>query len=187
MLMRATALAATLVVLVGSFACGDDPFLVRWVENPREVTLYSLDRPEVNLPSAYNFIQRESVRIESAQATNRWDMALDSDGEDMYFLPPGALGVDSRARIAAVPGSTFEEVVEAPADTARYSASDPVPVELGTIYVIRTREESGNFGQRCVYYAKLEPLEIDAEQGILSFVYDASPACNNRRLVPPND
>jgi hypothetical protein len=183
---RITNLAAAVLILFGGVACGDDPFLIRWQENPTNVTLYSLDRPELNLPSGFNFISRQAVQIESAAAAGRWDLAVDSDESGIYFLPPGALGVTSRAGIAPMPGSSFDEVREAPRDTAQYSTMEPVAIALGTTYVIRTRQEQGGFGQVCVYYAKLEPLDFDAAEGVVTFVYDASPACNNRRLVPPD-
>jgi hypothetical protein len=182
---RITALAGIVFLTAGLYACGDDLFNLRWVQNPDTAVLYSLSRPELNLPSAFNFIGRASVRVESPTATGRWDVALDTMDGELVFLPPRALGIQSRAAVAALPGTSFDEVREAPADTLAYSRDQPVSIEAGTVYVIRTREEPGSFGTRCVYYAKLEPIDIDPADGILTFVFDASPACNNRRLVPP--
>ena len=62
---------------------------------------------------------------------------------------------------------------------------DAVPVELGHVYVIRTRQEVGFYGQACVYYGKLAPLSKDPVNGTLTFVYDVSPVCNSRKLFPP--
>jgi hypothetical protein len=36
-----------------------------------------------------------------------------------------------------------------------------------------------------VFFAKLEPLVLDVAGGTLEFVFDASPVCNDTRLVPP--
>jgi hypothetical protein len=176
----------TAAASLGSPACGDDPFAIRWTENPDTVTLYSLARPERNLLSAFSFLTRTAIRIESATATGTWDMAVDTRGGEIVLLPPGALGVTSRARIAPLPGTTFAEVIEAPADTLLYTADQPVPVTMGTIYVVRTNQYQGSFGTRCTNYAKLEPLVIDPSGGTLSFVFDASPVCNDRRLIPPD-
>ena len=99
---------------------------------------------------------------------------------------PG-LGLDSRARITSVTGTPFEDVRKAPADTAAYVGDQPVPVELGPIYIIQTDESVGAFGTRCVYYGKMEALEIDPVLGTLLFVYDSNPVCNSRDLVPPGD
>jgi hypothetical protein len=170
---------------LGAPACGDDPFAPRWTENPDTVTLYSLARPERNLISAFSFLRREPVRIESATATGTWDLAVDTRAGSIVLLPPGALGVVSRARIAPLASTTFEEVIEAPADTLLYTADEPVPVALGSVYVVRTNQYQGSFGTRCTNYAKLEPLVVDPVGGTLTFVFDASPVCNDRRLIPP--
>lgn len=181
---RIIALTAVAVIFLGSVACGEDPFRVRWEVNPTEATLFSLAQPDVNLPSAFDFVGRRTVQIESAAATGRWDIAVDGNGIAMFLLPPGALGVTSRAGIATIPGASFDEVREAPSDTTRYASAQAVPLELGSVFVVRTRQEQNQWGQVCVFYAKLEPLEINATDGIVTFVFDASPECNNRRLVP---
>ncbi len=183
---RSSLLAATVAAaLTGTLACGDDPFAVRWVEAPDTVLLYSLVRPEQNLFSGFSFINRVPVRIEAPSATGTWDVVVDTRGGEIVLLPPGALGVDSKARITSMQGMTFEEVIEAPEDTLLYTA-DQMPMTLGTVYVVKTSQYQGSFGTRCSNYAKLEPLIIDPVGGTLTFVYDASPVCNDRRLIPPD-
>ena len=147
--------------------------------------LYSLARPELNLYSGFNFYQRSRVRIEAATSTGNWDMAVDTRDGKIVLLPPGALGVTSKARIAVMAGKSFDEVTDAPADTMQYTANDPVPVALGNTYVVRTGQSIGGYGTACVYYAKLEPVNIDPIGGTLEFFFDASPVCNDRRLIPP--
>lgn len=176
--------AAAAVGLAGVAACGDDPFAIQWSISPDTVLLYSLDRPEIGLPSGFNFYNRARIRIEQVNATGSWDIAVGRTDGAIVLLPPGALGVEGKARIASLTGVTFDEVIEAPADTTIYTAVEPVPVQQGTVYVIRTNQNVGAFGRRCVYYAKLAPLEIDAAEGTLSFVFDASPVCNDRKLIP---
>ena len=183
---RSRLLAAVVAAgLIGTLGCGDDPFAIRWVEAPDTVLLYSLVRPEQNLFSGFSFINRVPVRIESPAATGTWDVVVDTRGGEIVLLPPGALGVDSKARITTMPGMTFEEVIEAPEDTLLYTA-EQVPMTLGTVYVVKTSQYQGSFGTRCSNYAKLEPLIIDPVGGTLTFVYDASPVCNDRRLIPPD-
>ena len=166
-------------------ACGDDPFQIRWSSAPDTVLLYSLARPELNLHSAFNFTQRSTVRIEAPDKTGEWDVALDTQGGQLALLPPGALGIDSRAQVAELSGRTLDEVEEAPSDTLLYAAVQPVPVQLGSVYVIRTRSVAGAFGAKCVYFAKLAPLEIDVTEGRLRFVFEMNPVCNDHQLVPP--
>jgi hypothetical protein len=180
------ALATLTWVVFALTACGDDPFKIRWTIQPDTVLLYSLARPELNLLSGFSFINRIPVRIEAPNATGTWDVALDTRDGGLVLLPPGALGVESRARIATLPGAVFDEVIEAPADTMLYTADQPVQVSMGTVYIVRTNQYVGSFGTRCVNYGKLEPVAIDAVVGTLSFVFDASPVCNDRKLIPPD-
>lgn len=169
-------------MVLGIVACGDDPFQVNWESQPDTVILYSLARPELGLPSAFNFNRRQFVEIENPGATGNWDLALDTQDGELVFILPSSMGIQSRARITSLSGLTFEEVRVAPADTTVYVSEEPVPVEFGPIYVVQT-DQTG----QCVYYSKLEALESDVTLGTLRFVYDGSPVCNSRDLVPPND
>ncbi len=178
--LPATALA--LALLVG---CDDDPLAVRWVEHPDTVRLHALSRTEPNLFSGFDFHLRTPVLIESLSTGGNFDVAVDTAGGEFVWLPPGALGVTSAAGIATLEGETFESAVRAPADTARYATSEPVPLRIRTTYVIRTRAHSGLFGIRCSYYGKIEPLAVNVAAGWVLFQFDASPACNNRDLIPP--
>jgi hypothetical protein len=183
---RWPAAAALLAALsMGVAACGDDPFAFNWNDAPDTVLLYSLARPELNLNSAFNFRQGLPVRVEAPTSTGVWDAALDTRGSDLVLLPPGAFGLVGSARITTLPGLALDDVTRAPSDTTVYVASNPVPVRMGTIYVIKTNRSRGSFGSSCVYYAKMEPLVIDVAGGTLTFRYVSNPVCNSLDLVPP--
>lgn len=175
---------ATAVALVG-VGCDGDPFAFDWDETPDTVFLYSLARPELNLESGFAFLQGLRVRIEDPLATGAWDAAVDTRGGELVLLPPGALGVNGTARIATIGGMALEDVTEAPADTLVYVANTPVPLAMGTIYIVKTNRQPGNFGSSCVYYAKLEPVILDVAGGTLTFRHVTNPVCNSRDLVPP--
>lgn len=177
--------AAALVAVVGLAACDDDPFgLGDWTANPDSILLYSLARPELNLPSAANLYLKRARRVEAPTSTGDWDMALDTQDGKLVFLPSIALGIPGRARIATFPGMDFEELRIAPTDTVVYTAG-AVPVELTTTYVVRTNEYSSGFGRACFYYAKLQPYEIDVEAETVRFIVDSNPICEQPDLVPP--
>jgi hypothetical protein len=179
--------AATFAALILGFvltACGDDPFAIDWTENPREAVLFSLARPDLNRPSAFEMLGGTSIIVENPNSGGRWDFALDTRGGNLVLLPPRSVGVLSSAAIVPLPNTDFAAVREAPADTTVYITSAPVPVQMGTTYVIRTHEQFGLFGQTCVYYGKLTPILPDPVEGILRFRFDTSPDCNNRSLVP---
>lgn len=168
-------------------ACGDDPFEVQWASDIDTVTIYSLDRPEVGLPSAYDFNGRRSVVVEAPGATGSWDLAFEDDGSTPRFTPPGGLGIDSDAAVAAIAGVAFADVTDAPSDTSLYARTQGVPITVGETYVIRTRQVRGFFGRSCVYYAKVEPIALDVDARTVEFRFEASPACNDRSLVPTED
>jgi len=182
--LRLLVAAALSLPMFGLVACGDDPFETQWASDIDTVTLFSIQREEIGLPAGFDFPGRTPVVIENATAAGTWDVAVTDDGTTFSLLPSTALGVQSRVGIATVPGLAFEDVTRAPADTAVYVGDGPVPMEIGTTYAIRSREVSGFFGQRCVYYSKIQPIAVDLVERTLEFFYEASPACNDRNLVP---
>ena len=181
---RRTIAPLLLLVLAASGCGGSDSFLT-WTASPDTVVLYSLSRPELNLLSAFSFSDRSTVRIETVGAGFSWDIALDTRGGQLVLLAPGALGVASLARVARLPGMTFDDIIEAPQDSLLYSQTQPVSLDLNSVYVVQTDLRRSPFGGSCVFYAKLQPLTIDVAAGSLEFVFDASPWCNDRRVVPP--
>lgn len=176
-------LAVATILAVGAVGC-DDPYAIDWEESPDTAFIYSLARPELNLPSAYDFLSQLPLRVEAPPSTGKWDLALDTQGGELVFLPPGALGVGSAARLARIPNTTWDEVIYAPSDSTQYSTDLPVPVRAGDIYVLRTHTSRGFYGMSCVYYGRIKPVEIDVDVGLLRFMYDVSPVCNSLRLIP---
>lgn len=178
---------AVFAVTFGLSACGGrDPFDIGWTQSPDTALIFSLARPDLNLPSAFDFHLGIAQVLESASSTGQWDVVLDTQGDQFVFLLPEVLGIPSEARILELPGLSFDEVVEASSDTTSYTRDEPVPVRSGSVYVIRTHTGSDQFGFNCLFYAKLEAVEIDLQGGSLLFVYDANPLCNDRDLVPPD-
>lgn len=173
-------------VLMTTTACSDDPFAFDWSDAPDTVLLYSLARPEINLVSAFDFFQRNAVRVEGAQSTGSWDAAVDTEGGEIVLVPPGAFGVVGSARITTLEGMSLADVTEAPSDTLVYVADEVVPVRMGTVYIIKTNRTPGSFGRNCVYYAKMQAIDIDPVGGTLRFEFVTNPVCNSLDLVPPN-
>ena len=183
---HAPAAATLAALLVGLAACGDDPFAVEWSDDPDTMQIYSLARPELNLFSGFSFVPPPSARvIESPGVTGSWDIAIDTDADQLVMLPPGALGITAAARISVLGAVSFEDVREAPEDTLLYEDDQPVALSDGTVYVVSTNRVSTGTSS-CVYYAKMQPVTIDVPAGTLKFRYVASPICNSRDLVPPD-
>ena len=101
------------------------------------------------------------------------------------MVPPRTFGLATTAGIAPLGPVPFDEVGQAPRDSTDYVRDQPVPVVVGDVYVIRTHQEPNNFGQLCIFYAKMEPLVAEAEEGVLEFLIDTNPICNDRTLIAP--
>ena len=102
------------------------------------------------------------------------------------MLPPPVLGIYTDAEIATFENTLLADVTEAPSDSLEYVSDQPVPVEFGNVYVIKTNRSPGSYGRNCHYYAKLEAVDIDPIGGTLIFRHVTNPVCNDRDLVPPN-
>jgi len=170
------------LAVVPAAACDDNLFPDLPV-TADTTTVYSLARPELSgYPSAFNIAGMRLVVVEAKGATPNWDVALSERDGSMVLLPAGAItGVPAQAGVAMVPGKTFEEVRTAPRDTAAYERRNPVPVEVGRVYVARSRAIR-RLGIVCYYYAKLQPLSIDQSRGAVSFEVVANPNCSDRSL-----
>ena len=170
---------------LGLTACGENIFDIKWTEARVETALiYSLTRPELNLPSGFDFVNRIPVEIQEPGATGAWDLVLDTQNGQLVFLPPGALGITTEAMVLAMPDTAFDDVIEAPEDSTLYTKDQPVPVEMSSVYVLRTHAAPGRFGAVCVHYGKLQPLEVAPALGTVVFEYDVSTLCDDRGLVP---
>ena len=139
-------MALLVASVLGVAACGENIFDVKWVNSKvQTVLLYSLTVPELNVPSGYDFVNRQPVEIQGAGATGFWDLLIDVQDGQLVFVPPGALGIDSQVMVLAMPGTSFDEVLEAPEDSTLYTKDQPIPAEVGT-------------GLRAAHRASLEVL-----------------------------
>lgn len=181
---------AAIVLSLPLLAACDDPFgPLEWDATPDTAMLYSASRVELlRRPSAFDFaLAVAPVYIESANATNAWDVVLVDAGGQLALAPASYFsGQGSRAAIAVRPNSTLAEVTRAPSDTSSYVRT-PVPLELGTVYVVRTRTDVCEGGYTTgTRYAKLRPVSIDQQAGTFTFELVRNPYCSNRNFIPPN-
>ena len=164
--------------------CGDDPYQLDWVQGYDTLELYSRENPRPGLENAFDFVNLDAVVLEALGATGNWDVAVGGDAGGLTLLPTGALSVETTAGIKRVPG-TLEDVLRAPQDSTEYERLAPVPLELGSTYIIRTRVHSDAYGETtCIFFAKMEPLAIDLENLLVRFVYGANPNCGDTSLTP---
>ena len=168
-------------------ACDDDLGLDDWSAIPDTVTIFSLSREDlIGMPSAYDFVEHRLREVESPGATGNWDVALRHEANQLVLVPAGGFeGQQSRAGLALIPNTTFEELSEAPGDTAAFTRS-PAFVQAGQVYAVRTRRASCGFSVG-VRYGKLKIINVDPTDGTLTFESIVNPFCNDRSLIPKED
>lgn len=183
------ALLALFLACTGTVAgaCGDEFVLPEDLLSDT-VTLFSLDVPRLNLPSAYSFGRNfHSPQILETVDPGIWDLGIDTQNGALVGVLPADFGLVTRARISVLPNNpAFETVTEAPRDTTLYTAVGPIPLSTSEVYVIRSHEEQGTFGARCTYFTKLQPTRLDVAAGEVEFIYTTNRNCSDRRLVPEN-
>lgn len=173
-------------------ACDDDPFAPQsWdpEDFKSDAVIYSVSRADLQgRESGFDFLGCGSrptgpVVVDRQDESGCWDLVLVEQAGEFMLKPVGAFtGVASTAAVAVAEETDFEAVTKAPRDTARYNRSEPTPIRLDELYIIRTRQTSNYYGN-CVRYAKLNPLELDEEAGSFRFEYVINPNCNYRELA----
>lgn len=169
----------------GLTGCGENIFEVKWTDARVDTVLvHSLARPEINLFSGFDFVKRIRIRAQTPGVTGEWDLLLDTQGGQLVFLLPGALDIESTTLVFPMPGAAFDDVLRAPKDTTLYTRDLPLPVDMGTVYVLRTHRGPNRFGLLCSLYGKFQPIAIDPAQETVQFAYDVNRICDKRALVP---
>lgn len=118
----------------------------------------------------------------------QWDFAVRVVGDELVLLPAGAVGVEpSRAAITPpIAGTTFEGLEETPGQSTFVGDSAITMVE-GAVYAARSRDVAANAFSTCTQFAKLQPLEVDVEEGLLRVQIVTNQLCGDARLVPADD
>jgi len=189
-LRRIAGPVAVLLACVPLLGGCDDPFgPLDWDATPDTATIWSASRVGlVGQPAAFDFaLGTGPVYIESATATNAWDVVLVDAAGRLALAPASYFGGQGlRSAISVVPNSTLEAVTRAPSDSSSYLRT-PVPLEAGTVYVIRTRTDVCEGGYSTgTRYAKLRPVTIDQQAGSFTFEVVRNPYCSNRDFTPPD-
>ncbi|MFW5947513.1 MAG: hypothetical protein ACOCUW_03385 [Gemmatimonadota bacterium] len=164
---------------------GCDGFDLNWTAIEDTISLYSLARPEyIDQPSAFDFYNRITVVVEQPTpgAASSFDLAFSEVDGAFVMLPAGLFATfDINPGVMPITtGETFEELAVAPRDG--YITDEPVTLDEGGIYVVRTRRSRGG----CNRYAKFEVLDLDP-QGLVEFRQVRNSLCNDRELIPAED
>ena len=174
--------AATLAAILGLSACGNpaEPALIPIPDEAREARLVDVSTGELADPSAFDVITAEAVRTDQSSG---WDFLFQvAEGGSTVLWPRGAVtGEDLDAGLKAST-LTFDGLREAP--EAGYTNLESVPVAVGDVFAVQSRRDPAYGSARCRRFAKLEVLEIDVDEGTISFRHLVNPNCEKRKLVP---
>lgn len=142
------------------------------------ISLYALDRTPIALPSAYVIRGNSVVRTDLVAG---FDFAFNiTAAGQAVLLPTGALGlgVASGVQLQTV---SFAALTEAP--TSRYVDSLPVPIDSGSVAVVRSRPSS-DFCGVVFFYGKVEVLAIDTTARRVDLQILTDQNCGFRGLEP---
>ncbi len=184
--MRVSLWTLALAAVGALTACSDNTGTIAWAASPDTVTLISASRPDASgLGSGFDIVSRLPVVIEALGASGAYDFAITEQNNAFQLTPPGVLlGVSNRAGIATTTATDITAVRSAPSDTAAFVQLRSVPVQVGPVYVIRSRRVS------CIlttgsYYAKMQVISVDPAAGVVKFQVVENPNCGDQALVPP--
>ena len=174
--------AASTLALAG---CEDAFGPIEWPNRPDTLTLYSLARSEhLTKPGALDVVgdqagPRTVILEHVGEQAFAFDLALTEDDTGAFVFLPTGYFPDANARpgiLRDTTGATFEGLSRAPRED--YVEEEPVPVETGAVYVVRTRTLSG-----CTRYGKIEVLAANAD-GTVELQAIRNPNCSDRNLLP---
>lgn len=181
-------LIALCFVAAATAACNDTNFRIDPLLAHGEVTVAAPVPGNEALPTALDvtassFVIRGGRFPERSSDAEQWDFAVRIRDGELTLVPAAMFGIDSRAALTrALPSQTFEELRQAP-PPASFRSDSAVVMRVGQVYAARSRNVGGAFGT-CQQYAKLQPLDVDVNSGLLRLRITTNERCGDLRLVP---
>jgi len=171
-----------LVAIVGLSACGNgtEPILIPIPDETREATVVDVSTGSIADPSAFDVITGQAVRTDQFSG---WDFVFQiaEDGGAVWW-PRSSIIEENEDSGLQLSSLDFDALVEAP--EGGYERFESVPVSVGDVFAARSRRDPAFGSVRCRHFAKLEILEIDVDEGTVSFQHLVNPNCEKRKLVP---
>lgn len=189
--MRYIALASVALLTIGLAAC-DDPNAGLYDPIMREDTVQlAVPLADTEIPTALDVSYATSpVRgrfPELVGDAEEWDVAIRRGDGGLRFVPAGVFGFNNpiggatTAAVTAPLDRAIDEVRQAPADSTMVRDESVAIVPQG-VYVVRSRATAASFSG-CQNYAKVQPLEIDVDAGLVKLRVIGNARCNDRRLT----
>lgn len=193
--MRYIALAPVALLMVVLAAC-DDPNAGLYDPLMREDTVdLAVPLADAEIPTALDVSYATSpIRgrfPELVGDAEEWDVAIRRGEGGLRFVPAGVFGFNNpiggptTAGVTAPLDRSIDEVVQAPADSTLLR-DESVAIVNGGVYVVRSRATAASFSG-CQNYAKVQPLEVDVDAGLVKLRVIGNARCNDRRLLGVDD
>jgi hypothetical protein len=171
-----------LVALVGLTACGNgtEPVLIPIPDESREATLVDVSEGSISDPSAFDVITGQSVRTDQFSGWD-WVFQIAENGGTLWWPRSSIIDEDEDSGLQQM-FIDFDALLEAP--ETGYVQHDSVPVAVGDVFAARSRRDPAFGSIRCRHFAKVEILDINTDEGTVSFRHLVNPNCEKRKLVP---
>jgi hypothetical protein len=166
------------VVLVGVAACSDNNLPNALFANQVDtIVIGSIIGTPLNTPSGFSVLEDRLVRTDQSAG---FDFAFLDDGVTRALLPLDVFGLGGRSSNPGVIRSTssFEALLDPPTDG--YLTTDTVAVAVGDVFVVRSRLCFLSVPQ----YGKLEVLELNTVDRLMTFKVMSNVNCGYRSLAP---
>ena len=169
-----------LILVLAATACDDpfDAFLDDVPLTPTEVTLYDYVTGRLEDPPAFDIVFAIPARVDQ---TLNWDFLFRIRAGVPELVPFSAIADSVTDAGLQITSERFSAVLEAPEDG--YTLNAALPVQPGDVLIGRSRVDPNNF-LACSRYAKLQVLEVDTEEGTITFRHLANPNCGDLVLEP---
>jgi hypothetical protein len=186
-LVKDRRIAILAIALSGATACGSD-VNTDWPRpsEPLDMSLYDLVSGPIDRSSAVNVVSGRSrgfptsIRVDLIET---WDIAFAVLDGEAVWLPRGFFeGFEPSSGILEAERDV-DQLSEAPEDRELYEAENPVPVQEGFTYIIRSRSDPA-LSLPCRIYAKVRVDAVLEDPARIDFVILWNPNCDNRNLTP---
>lgn len=146
---------------------------------PLSTALVDFRTGELDEPSAFRI---SSARPALPHQDSDWDFVYwVTEGDEPQFRARSVVIDDSSDAGLNRVEASFEGLEEAPAEG--YVTDEPVPIDPGAVYAVRSRQDP-RVGIQCRRYGKLEVTEVDPAAGTVEFRHLVNPNCEERNLEP---
>jgi hypothetical protein len=185
-LSRACRAAVVLIGLGALTACGESTDALFPVpDEPVGLSMYDLMNGPINRPSALNVLTGRSSGVPTVlrvDAAEQWDLSFGMIEGVPVWLPRGFFeGLDISSGVFEL-DVDFDDVTFVPTEDTLYVYEQPVDIEVGKTYAIKSRPDP-TVSITCVLYAIAEVLVVEGDPARLEFQILWNPNCNENSLA----